>query len=218
VIYLPTGGTTSVSGLPDTLTATWFNPRDATTTPAGTGSPFTAPDGQDWVLHIRRAPRVDPDSDGDGLSDAIEVTDYGTSPYMVDSDEDGLADGLDGVVPLSASPGGIDMNGDGFVDGELALGLDPANSDTDSDGISDGDEIALYGVDPRVSNVGDVGPRGSPDNVVNVGDLVVLTRLVTGMLQPIGLESLLGDTNRDGQLNAADMLLLQKAILFGTPL
>ncbi|MFZ0470439.1 MAG: dockerin type I domain-containing protein, partial [Thiogranum sp.] len=216
VIYLPSGGTTNVSGLPENFTATWFNPRDATTTPADRCAKFTAPTTEDWVLHIRKAPTtVEPDSDADGLSDAAEITCFGTNPNGVDSDNDGLADGADGVVSLAALTGGIDSNGDGFVDGEQGLGLDPTNSDSDSDGVSDGDEIVLYGIDPAVSNVGDVGPVQHPDNVINLGDLVVLTRLVTGALQPTPLQSILGDINTDGQLDAGDLLLLQRSILNG---
>ena len=44
------------------------------------------------------------DSDGDGISDAVEVETYGTNPYATDSDDDGLDDGT-----------------------EVALGSDPAN-------------------------------------------------------------------------------------------
>ena len=53
VIYLPSGGTTNVSGLPENFVATWFNPRDAITMPAGGNSKFIAPNGDDWALHIR---------------------------------------------------------------------------------------------------------------------------------------------------------------------
>lgn len=131
------------------------------------------------------------DSDGDGLTDD-EETALGTDPNS-DSDGDGLVDGAGGVVAVSVYPGGIDSDGDGFVDGEQDLGTDPT-----------------------ASNVGDVAPRGNPDNVIDLGDLVVLTRLVTGVSQPTALESMLGDINIDSELNAADILLLQQAILNGT--
>ena len=158
----------------------------------------------------------DADTDGDGLNNIHEVTVLGTNPESVDSDGDGLADGAGGVVLVADLPGGIDVNGDGFVDGEMDYGTDPVDADSDNDDVADGDEVSLYGIDPTVSNVGDVGPRGSPDNLVNLSDLVVLTRLVTGVIQPTALESVLGDIKSDGQLNVADLLLLQQAILSGT--
>jgi len=52
VVYLSTGGSTTVSGLLGTCTATWFNPRNGTTQAASGSSTFTVPDGNDWVLHI----------------------------------------------------------------------------------------------------------------------------------------------------------------------
>ncbi len=54
VIYLQNGGSTTVSGLPASLTATWFNPRTAQTSPAGAGPTFGAADSNDWVLHIKK--------------------------------------------------------------------------------------------------------------------------------------------------------------------
>jgi hypothetical protein len=139
------------------------------------------------------------DADGDGLTDAEEAT-LGTDPYSVDSDGDGLVDGTGGIVCVSTGPGcvsvypaGVDSDGDGFVDGELDLGTHPA-----------------------VSNRGDVAPRGNLDNLINLADLLVLTRLVTGTDQPSPLESILGDINGDTLLNAADLLLLQQAVLNGT--
>lgn len=204
------------------------------TTPPGASSlSWTVPlnTGGDYCLSIQgmapgyiNAPQVvtnpftvsDADSDGDGLNNIYEVTVLGTNPQSVDSDGDGLADGAGGVVPLAALPGGIDENLDDFVDGEIDYGTDPADADSDNDGVADGDEVSLYGIDPTVSNVGDVGPRGSLDNLIKLGDLVVLTRLVTGVIQPTALESLLGDINSDGQLNVPDILLLQQAILTGT--
>ncbi|MEN8803477.1 MAG: putative Ig domain-containing protein [Thiogranum sp.] len=129
------------------------------------------------------------DSDGDGLSDAAEVA-LGTDPNSVDTDGDDLADGADGFVPLAALPGGVDADGDGFADGEQD-----------------------FGTDPVTSNIGDVAPRGAPDNVLNAGDAVVLTRLVTGIITADALETALADLNADKQLNAADLLLLQQLLL-----
>jgi hypothetical protein len=136
---------------------------------------------------------VEVDTDGDGLSDTFETTVLGTNPNDVDSDGDGLVDGAGGVIPLAALPGGIDADGDGFVDGEQDLGTDPT-----------------------ASNRGDVAPRGNYDSQINAGDLVVLTGLVTGSIQPTALESALCDINSDGQINVADLLLLVQAVLNGT--
>jgi hypothetical protein len=130
------------------------------------------------------------DSDGDGADDGYETAVLGTDPNNVDSDGDGLVDGAGGVVTLAAYPGGIDADGDGFVDGEQDLGTDPA-----------------------VSNTGDLAPRGSPDDLIGPGDYLVLTRLVTGVIQPTVLESVLGDINGDTRLDVADLLLLLPAVL-----
>jgi subtilisin family serine protease len=69
---------------------------------------------------------------------------------------------------------------------------------------------------PAASSLGDVGPRGNPDGIINLGDLLVLTRIVTGVIQTTALESILGDLNSDGQIDVADLLLLQQAVLNGT--
>ncbi|MEE9303731.1 MAG: RHS repeat-associated core domain-containing protein, partial [Thiotrichaceae bacterium] len=51
------------------------------------------------------------------------------------------------------------------------------------------------------------------DGQINVGDLVVLTRIVLGLHTPTSGETTRGDMNQDTQLNAADILLLQKLLL-----
>ena len=153
------------------------------------------------------------DPDDDGLSNAAEVS-LNTNPKYADTDGDGLADGAGGIVPLAALPGGVDTDSDGFVDGEQDLSTDPTLADTDSDGIDDGDEVSTYNIDPLTSNLGDVGPRHASDNLLTVSDLVVLTRLVTGAItDPSTLESVLGDLNTDNEINAADLLMLQKILL-----
>jgi len=133
------------------------------------------------------------DTDGDGLDDWYETMVLGTNPGSVDSDGDGLVDGAGGVVSTSTYPAGIDIDADGFVDGEQDFGTDAA-----------------------VSNLGDVAPRNNLDNLIDLGDLLVLTRLVTGTVLPGGLEMINGDINGDTRLDAADILLLQQALLNGT--
>lgn len=61
IVYLGSGGSTNVSNLPSDYTATWFNPRDGSSQPAGSGPGFTAPDGKDWVLYIKGNGAQNPD-------------------------------------------------------------------------------------------------------------------------------------------------------------
>ena len=145
--------------------------------------------------------------------DNITVNSYG------DSDADGMNDlwEINYFGSIAAEDGAGDFDGDGLYNlDEFNLGTTPTDTDTDSDGVSDGDEVALYNIDPLQSNIGDIAPLGSPDGQINAGDLVVMTRLVTGAEEPTVLESALADINGDSQLNAADLLLLQKAVLAGT--
>ncbi len=94
-------------------------------------------------------PDVNPDTDGDGLTDAIEAT-LGTDPTDIDSDNDGLSDGLEvgnGTDPLdicnpNQSFPSCDPDNDGLTNGaEQAAGTNPGNPDSDLDGIIDGQEI-----------------------------------------------------------------------------
>jgi hypothetical protein len=171
------------------------------------------------------------DTDGDGVADAVDNCPLVSNPNQADLDGDGEGDvcdndidgdGLDNATELSleTDPANPDSDGDGLTDGEEVntYGTDPNDSDSDSDGLSDGDEVTTYGTDPNTSNAGDVGPRGSPDNQLDAADLVVLTRLVTGVITPtpMSLEFILADINHDNQVNVADLLLLQKTILSET--
>lgn len=80
---------------------------------------------------------LNPDTDGDGLTDYEEVYKLGTDPLKADSDENGIPDGDE------------DYDGDQISDKEeLALGLSPILDDTDGDKVSDYDELNLYGTDP----------------------------------------------------------------------
>ncbi len=61
-----------------------------------------------------------PDTDGDGLSDGVEVNQYGTNPKIQDTDGDTLSDGKE-VNELKTSPLNKDTDGDGLYDN-----VDPA--------------------------------------------------------------------------------------------
>jgi hypothetical protein len=144
------------------------------------------------------------------------VTSYGDS----DTDIDGLPDNWEFTSFGSlGQTGSGDFDSDGLSNQEeYDSGATPTDPDSDNDGINDGDEVHLYGFDPTHSDKGDVGPRGTPNGMLDAGDLVVMGRLVSKEIDPSVPESVLADINSDGNIDAADMLLLQQAILSGSPL
>lgn len=95
------------------------------------------------------------DTDGDGLSDYIEIYKSDTDPILKDTDENGVEDGdedLDGdgltnleEVKFGTSLRKVDTDMDGLNDyDEINVYLtDPLNVDTDEDGLLDGDEVLL---------------------------------------------------------------------------
>lgn len=79
-------------------------------------------------------PASDPDSDGDGLTDFLEMYVFGTDPDDSDTDDDYLLDGEEVFIH----------------------GSDPTHNDTDRDGLRDGGEVIYFGTDPtNVSTDGD---------------------------------------------------------------
>jgi hypothetical protein len=133
----------------------------------------------------------DNDIDGDGLTNAQEAT-YGTNPANPDTDGDGLSDGAE-VNTYSTNP---------------------LIADTDGDGLTDGAEINTYGTSPTTSNKGDLAPMGSPNNVVNTADLVVLMRFAEGSATPASRDVILGDMNGNGTIDVSDVLLLERQLGF----
>lgn len=119
---------------------------------------------------------LDPtDSDQDGLSNSQELT-IGTDPNNPDTDGDGIPDGVE-VLELGTDPNSVDTDGDLLRDGDEIniYGTDPTKADTDGDGISDAVEIA-NGTDPNEappatetptitpSSQPTAGPTGTPTN------------------------------------------------------
>ena len=99
---------------------------------------------QTWAA-VLTAPR---DMDGDTLSNLREVYIYGTDPRQMDSDGDGLSDDLE--ISLGFNPNKADSDGDGLSDSqEQQLGTNPLAADTDGDTLFDGLEVYSLQTDPR---------------------------------------------------------------------
>jgi subtilisin family serine protease len=133
--------------------------------------------------------RISLDADSDGLNHDMELS-YGTSAILADTDGDGLTDGQ-----------------------EIQLyGTSPTLADSDSDGLSDGQEVLVYATNPNLSNKGDLAPKNQPDGVVNVADLLILTRFTGGIDSPSAQELSLADINNDGVIDVRDILQLRQQL------
>ena len=94
------------------------------------------------------------DSDGDGLTDGMEIFVHHTNPANPDTDGDGLSD-YDEVITFSTHPNNPDSDGDGLPDAwEVQHELDPLDDgseninngpegDPDGDGFSNSLELGL---------------------------------------------------------------------------
>jgi hypothetical protein len=102
----------------------------------GSGDEFIA----DFAFVLESNIIVDPDTDGDGLTNSEEDT-LGTNPNDADSDDDGLTDGeevnVHGTDPLLG-----DSDGDTLGDGHevLVTFTNPTSPDSDGDGLSDSED------------------------------------------------------------------------------
>ena len=127
------------------------------------------------------------DSDGDGLSDSLENS-WCTNPLDVDSDNDGIPDGVE------------DANHNGMVDeGET----DPCNADTDGDGTQDGTELGI--TEPVPDPDGD-GPLLGTDTSIFQPDLdpATTTDPLDADSDDDGILDGAEDTNHDGVVDTGE--------------
>ena len=121
-------------GDPDVLSAhysdkiAWYENRlDEASADFGPQQVITLSDGDEVNVHATDP--LDPDSDGDGLSDGFEVT-SGFDPLLGgEESQDTDFDGLDNLA-------------------EQAAGTSPLDPDSDGDRLSDGDEVNVHATDP----------------------------------------------------------------------
>ncbi len=156
------------------------------------------------------------DTDGDGLTDAQEVT-LGTNPTVADSDADGLNDGAE-VNTYGTDPLLPDTDADNLNDGdEITVYLtDPLLIDTDMSGVSDGDEVLIYGTNPLdpvddatvldndgdgLSNAQESILGTDPTNADTDGD----TLSDGDEVNTTGTDPLLSDTDSDSLTDAAEV-------------
>ena len=142
-----------------------------------------------------------PDSDGDGLSDALETL-IGTLVNDSDTDNDGVSD-YD------------EVNFDGDASGyNPATDLNPFDADTDGDGADDAIELSL-GTDPLDSGEAPLPGDMNFDDQVDLADYLLLTRFVLGIMQapPTPGELYVGDLNVNAQLDAGDLVILMRTVL-----
>ncbi|MFB1481346.1 Ig-like domain-containing protein [Corallococcus sp. RDP092CA] len=121
-----------------------------------------------------------PDTDGDGIPDGVEVNVGHTNPLDSDSDDDGILDGNE------------DKNHDGLVDADET---DPNNPDTDGDGLTDGVELGL--TEPQ-------GDDTDPSKFVADQDPSTKTNPLDDDSDDDGLTDGNEDANHDGKVDPTE--------------
>ena len=102
---------------------------------------FSFPRQAEQDPHFFRIVDAMTDSDGDGLSDGLELNYFKSNPERIDSFNSGISD-WDKVHVYQLSPSVRDSDEDGLIDGEeIQVGTDPLKADTDDDGLTDAEEV-----------------------------------------------------------------------------
>jgi len=113
--------------------------------------------GQSCYVMSEEPLPVGTDNDGDGANIAVE-TDYGSDPNNPDTDGDGIRDGLE-IFYLLTMPTKRDTDGDGLIDGiedadrngriDEKTETNPREWDSDRDGLCDGLCLVNKGMELR---------------------------------------------------------------------
>ena len=136
----------------------------------------------------------DVDTDGDGLLDGLEAT-LGTNPTLADTDGDGIDDGVE-VGPDTANP--LDEDSDGIIDA-----LDSNTEDADLDGVNDQQDPA--NLNPCVPNpdndncIADLGVTKTADVAQAVLGQEIVFTITLDNFSPIPMQSIeVGDLLESG--------------------
>jgi thermitase len=158
---------------------------------------------------VRRHLEYGADATGAGTQNMLAWSQHGRlnvhgALSIVDTDLDGLPDSIDG-----------DADNDGLPDSIETLpgiGTDPLDADSDDDGLSDGFEVNFDATSPDTYSPGlDTDPL-NPDTD---GDGFLDGMELAAGHDPLaaGDAPVWGDTDGNGVVNAADVLLLTRALL-----
>lgn len=159
------------------LSSCWLDDSDDVSTSADVTGPQIP-------AAIKQAFGADPnktDTDGDGLSDAFEIT-YGypiLRPDRADTDGNGISDAAE------------DTDGDGLTNlEEQAVGTNPLSADTDGDGLTDSQEVKTYRTDPLKADTDGDGMADGRE-ITNGTDPLVMdaSKSIASITEPVVVDS-----------------------------
>jgi subtilisin family serine protease len=177
--------------------------------PGQTPSSCVSPSGVPCNEVVRRHLEYGADTDGALGQNFLAWSQHGRlnlhgALSIVDTDLDGLPDSID-----------ADDDNDGLTDDietSPGIGTDPLDADSDDDGLSDGFEINYLAAPPDTYTAGQDTDPLDPDTD---GDGFLDGMELAAGHDPLfaGDAPLWGDADDNGVVNAADMLLLTRAVL-----